>query len=232
MRRWGCESALFASWFEKPARFLEIGRIPRTHPLHVEGNAGAAIPEKDFPMMIFSKWIATSMAVAVMASPVFSAETVASGKVKSIDAGAKTFILTDSNDKDFTFSFGETLLVNREGKESKSDLKAGDAIYVCYDKGLIHRTAHYILVQEGEMKNCVLVRGNIKSFDASKKEMTFTNEEKKDVAYAMGDAKVRFNREDGKIENVTIGEPALLIVDNTDDKRVLRCVMVDRAKTN
>lgn len=183
-------------------------------------------------MMFFSKWIATSMAVALMASPVFSAETVASGKVKSIDAGAKTFVLTDANDKDYSFAFGETLLVNREGKESKSDLKAGDAIYICYDKGLINRTAHYILVQEGEMKNSVLVRGTIKSFDASKKEITFTNEEKKDVTYPMGDAKVRFNREDAKIENVTIGEPALLIVDNADEKRVLRCVMVDRAKTN
>jgi Cu/Ag efflux protein CusF len=211
---------------------LEIGRNPWTHRVHFESDAGTAIPEKDFFMMVFSKWIATSMAVALMASPVLSAETVASGKVKSIDASAKTFILSDGNDKEFTFSFGDTLLVNREGKESKSDLKAGDPIYICYDKGLIYRTAHYILVQEGEMKNSVLVRGNIKSFDASKKEITFTNEEKKDVTYSMGEAKVRFNREEAKIENITIGEPALLIVDMANEKSVLRCVMVDRAKTN
>ena len=89
-------------------------------------------------------------------------------------------------------------VVNRAGKESKSDLKAGDAINVCYDKGFFTWTANYILVQEGTSKDCELIHGNVKGYDAAKKELTFTNEVKKDSTYTMGKAMVRFNMEDAE----------------------------------
>jgi Cu/Ag efflux protein CusF len=180
-------------------------------------------------MMCLIKWISATTLVALMANTA-AADTVASGKIKSINPDNKTFVLTDSADKDHTFKLGDKLVVNREGKESKSDLKAGDAVNVCYDKGVFTWTAHYILVQEGTSKNSQLIRGNVKGYDGDKKELTFTNELKKDSTYLMGKAIVRFNMEDSKIENVKIGDHALLIVDTVAGKSTLQSVMVDRAK--
>jgi len=166
----------------------------------------------------------------LLANIAAAADKVAAGKVKSIDADKKAFVLTDSTAKDFTFKLGDHVVVNRAGKESKSDLKAGDAINVCYDKGTLAWTAHYILVQEGAALNNELIRGTVKSYDADKKELTFTSDVKKDSTYSMGKAMVRVNMEDTKIENVKIGDHALIIVDTAATKSTLRSVMVDRAK--
>jgi Cu/Ag efflux protein CusF len=181
-------------------------------------------------MKCLSKWICAPLAIVLLAGIVAAADTVARGKVKSINADNKTFVLTDSADKDLTFKLGDNLVVNRAGKESRSDLKAGDAINVCYDKGDLTWTAHYILVQEGKSKNCELIRGNVKSYDADTRELTFTNESAKSSTYSVGKARVRVNMEDSKIENVKIGDHALLIVDTVEAKSTLRSVMVDRAK--
>ena len=180
--------------------------------------------------MCLKNWLSATLAIALMASTAAAADTVASGKIKSINADNKTFVLTDSADKDFTFKLGDNLVVNREGKESNSGLKSGDAIYICYDKGVLTWTAHYILVQEGTFKNSELIRSNVKGYDADTKELTFTNEGKKDSTYSMGKAMVRLNMENTKIENVKIGDQALLIVNTVDGKSTLRSVMVDRAK--
>jgi Cu/Ag efflux protein CusF len=180
--------------------------------------------------MCLTKWLSATLAIALMASTVAAADTVASGKVKSINADNKTFVLTDSADKDHTFKLGDNLVVNRSGKESKSDLKSGDAIAVCYDKGILTWTAHYILVQEGAAKNSELIHGNVKGYDAGKKALTFTNEINKDSTYSVGKAMVRLNMEDTKIENIKIGDHALLIVNTVEGKSILQSVMVNRAK--
>jgi hypothetical protein len=171
-----------------------------------------------------------SLAIVLSAGFVTAADTTVGGKVKSINAESKTFVLTDASDKDHTFKFDDDLVVNRDGKESKSDLKAGDAIFVCYDKGLTTWTAHYILVQEGKCKKCELVQGNVKSYDADKKELKFTNLSGDTSTYPMGTAPVRLNMEDSKIASVKIGDHALIILDMADAKPILRCVMVQRAK--
>jgi hypothetical protein len=182
-------------------------------------------------MKCLTKWLSATLAIALMASTAAAADTVASGKVKSIDADGKTFVLTDNAKKDFTFKLGDNLVVNREGNETKTGLKSGDWIDVCYDKGVLTWTAHYILVREGTSKHCDLIRGNIKSYDADKQELTFTNEIKKDSTYSMGKAMVRVNMEDAKIASVKIGDHALLIVDTIKGSSpTLRSVMVDRAK--
>lgn len=181
-------------------------------------------------MMSLTKWLGATTAMVLWVGNAAAADTVAVGKVKSINADNKTFILTDATDKEHTFKFGDALVINRAGKESKSDLKSGDAINVCYDKGVFTWTAHYILVQEGKSKNSELVRGNVKGYDAGKKELTFTNEVKTDATYAMGEATVRFNMENAKIEGVKIGDHALLIVDMVEGTPTLRSVMVDRAR--
>jgi Cu/Ag efflux protein CusF len=181
-------------------------------------------------MMCVRKWISATLAIALLASTASAADTVAHGKVKVISPENKTFVLTDSAAKDVVITFGDNLVVNRAGKESKGDLKAGDTISICYDKGDFVSKAHYILVQEGTSKNSALIRGSVKSYDSDKKELTFTNEVKKDSTYAMGEARVRVNMEDATIENVKIGDNVLLIVNTVEGKATLQSVMVDRAR--
>ena len=180
-------------------------------------------------MMCHTKWLCATLVIALTASTAAAADTVASGKIKSINADNKSFVLTDSAGKDFTFKIGDNLVVNRGGKENKSDLKAGDSIYVSYDKGLLTWTADYILVQEGASKNWELIRGTIKGFDPAKQVLTFTNEEKRDSTYALGKATVRLNMQDSTMSNVRIGDRALLIVEGAGANATLRSVMVDRA---
>ena len=181
-------------------------------------------------MMSFTKQLGAAFAIAVVVSgSAVAADTIAVGKVKSIDAEAKSFVMTDSADKEFTFKFGDHFVVNRAGKEGKGDLKVGDAINVSYDKGIVNRTASYVLVQDGDNKNCELIRGAVKGYDADRKELTFTHESKKDATYPMGDAVVRLNREEVKIESVKIGDNALLIVQSIDGKATLKSLMAERA---
>ena len=85
-------------------------------------------------------------------------------------------------------------------------------------------------MREGASKDCELIRGNVKGYDAEKKELTFTNENKKDLSYSVGKAMLRVNMEEAKVESIKIGDHALIIVDTVDAKSTLRSVMVDRAK--
>jgi Cu/Ag efflux protein CusF len=182
-------------------------------------------------MMCLTKWLSATFAIVLLAGTVAAAEnSVARGKVKSFDPDKMTFVLTDSSDKDITFKFDDHFVVNRDGKEGKSDLKAGDPINVCYAKARGDWNAHYVLVQEGKGKNCELIQGNVKGYDADKKELTFTNESDKTSTYTMGDAKVRLNMEATKIDNVKNGDRALLIVDTVDGKPMLSSLMIERAK--
>lgn len=182
-------------------------------------------------MKYLTKWIFATLAAALMVGGAAAADTIASGKVKSIDADAKTFVLTDSENKDHSFRIGDKLVVNRAGEESKGGLKAGDAINVCYEDRNTPWVSHYILVQEGDSKGCELVRGKVKGYDAEKKELTFTSDAKVSTTYPMGEAKVSFNRADAKIENVKIGDAALLIVHTADGKSTLKNIMVDREQS-
>lgn len=179
--------------------------------------------------MCFTKWLGATLAIALMAGTV-TADTVTSGHVKSVNADNKTFVVTDATAKDQTFKFGDNLVVNRAGKESKSDLQVGDLINICYDKGAFTWTAHYILVREGAYKTSELFRGNVKGYDASKHELTLTDELKKDSRFPIGKALVRFNMQDGTIDSVKIGDHALVIVDMIESTPTLRSVMIDRVK--
>lgn len=179
-------------------------------------------------MKSFSKLSCAVAAFALLAGVVAAADTVSFGKVKSVNADNKSFVMTDAADKDFTFKVGDALIINRGGKESKSDLKAGDPISVCYDSGVFSWTAHYILVQDGAAKNSKLVRGNVKSYDADTKQLAVTVDNAKTMMYPIGNAAVRLNMKDSKIDDVRIGDHALLIVDMAGDKSTLRSVMVDR----
>jgi hypothetical protein len=176
------------------------------------------------------KWLGAALAIMLSGNVVSAAEAISAGTIKSVNSENKTFVLTDSADKDSTFAIGEKMVVNRAGKESKSDLKVGDVINVSYAKGILHWTADYVLVQEGATQKSELIRGTIKSYDAATKELSFCNEAKKDTTYGMGSATVRLNMADMKIDNVKIGDHALLIVNVVDGASTLKCLMVDRTE--
>ncbi len=180
--------------------------------------------------MSHMKWLSATLVVVLMASTATAADTVAGGTVKSINADNKTFVLTDSANKDFTFKLGQNVVINRAGKESSADLKAGDSIYVAYDKGILTWTANYILVQEGASAHWELICGTVKGSDLAKKEFTLTNEDKRDSTYSTDNAAVRINMENSRFDNVRIGDHAVLVVDKGGARPVVRSVMIERAK--
>ena len=180
-------------------------------------------------MKSLTKWIFAAVAATLLAGGAAAADTIAAGKVKSIDADKKTFVLTDSENKDHMFKIGDKLVVNRAGEVSKGGMKAGDAVNVCYDDRNTPWVSHYVLVQEGDAKGCELIRGKVTGYDAEKKELAFTSDAKVSATYPMGEAKVSFHGEESKIEGVKIGDAALLIVHTADGKSSLKSIMVDRA---
>jgi ribosomal 50S subunit-recycling heat shock protein len=179
------------------------------------------------------KWVSAMVASVLLAGTVTAAETVSAGKVKTINADKKEFVMTDSAGKDWTFKLGNKVVINRGGKESQSDLKVGDPVNVMYDKGVLTWTARYILVQEGDAKNEELMYGAVKSYDAKKKQLAFTDEDGKERTFEVGEAKVRLcqkdgKTEDGKMDDAKIGDHALAIVEKAGNKVTLKSLMIER----
>jgi hypothetical protein len=179
-------------------------------------------------MKSISKWFVALSAGLLLSGAASAVDVVATGTVKSVDAEKKEFVLTDSEGKDWTIKFGKEVVVNRGGKESSSDLKADDAVNVCYDKGTLTWTAHYILVNEGTMKDCKLVHGKFKKYDATTKEFTNTEMGNKDKTYPMGSAKVRLNMKKSEIEDIKIGDTTLAIIKTTGETMSLNALMATR----
>jgi hypothetical protein len=172
----------------------------------------------------------------LLAGTAIGSEALATGTIKGINADKGEFVLTDSAGKDVTFKLGDKVVVNRGGKETKSELKADDVVNVSYDKGLATNTAKYILVQEGDSKNWELAQGSFKSYDADKKEIVCTDAQDKDCIYAMGDAKVRMCKKEAKeakeakVEDIKIGDRVLVILQTEGEKKTLQALMFERAK--
>ena len=181
-------------------------------------------------MKSFSTWGSALAVLFLLAGTAMGSEALATGKIKGINANKSDFVLTDSAGKDVTLKLGDTVVVNRGGTEGKSDLKAGDAVNVSYDKGLLTSTAKYILVQEGDSKNWDLAQGSFKSYDAAKKEILCTDAQGKDCTYAMGHAKVRMNKKEAKVEDIKIGDRVLMILQTAGEKKTLQALMFERKK--
>jgi len=179
-------------------------------------------------MKVFTGCFSAMAAFVLLAGPTAASDAVAAGKVKTVNAEKKEFVLTDREGKDWTFKIGDPVVINRGGKESQSDLKAGDPVNVCYDKGLLTWTASYILVQEGDTKDCFLMQGTVKNYDVDNKRVTFTDHQDKDWAFPVGKAKVRLNKQDGKLENLKIGDNVLAILEKVGEDTNVKCMMIDR----
>jgi Cu/Ag efflux protein CusF len=179
-------------------------------------------------MKSLSKWVSALTAIVLLAGSAVAGDAVASGKIKAINSTKKEFVVTDAAGKNHTFKLDTKVVINRGGKESQSDLNAGDMVNVLYDKGLLTWTAEYILVQEGDTKTCALMCGTIKSYDVEKKQVAFTDEHAKDFTFDLGETKVRLNKENSTVEKLKIGDHALAIVDKVADKVTLKALMVHR----
>jgi ribosomal 50S subunit-recycling heat shock protein len=179
-------------------------------------------------MKSFTKWFSGPVAIVLLASTVAASDTLIAGKIKSVNAEKKEFVLTDTVNKDHTFELGKAVVINRDGKESSSDLKANDVVSLSYDKGTLAWTAHYILVHDGDAKNCQLRDGTIKNYDAAQKTFVCTDDDGKDGTYVMNGAKVRLNMQPSKGQDLKIGDTILFVVEVIGDKTTLKDLMVTR----
>jgi hypothetical protein len=83
-----------------------------------------------------------------LAMPALAAE--AAGKIKSVDADKNQFVMTDANQKSWTFNHNKDGKVLINDKESKlADLQSGDDVTVTYEK-------------DGAKLNCSMVRATRK----------------------------------------------------------------------
>jgi hypothetical protein len=179
-------------------------------------------------MKSFTKWFSGPVALVLLASAAAANDALIAGKIKSVNAEKKAFVLTDGANKDHTFELGAAVLISRDGKESSSDLKVNDQVSVSYDKGTLTWTAHYILVQNGESKNLQLREGSIKNYDAAQKSFVCTDADGKDGTYVMNGAKVRLNMQPSKGEDLKIGDTILFVVEVIGDQTTLKDLMVTR----
>jgi Cu/Ag efflux protein CusF len=168
--------------------------------------------------------------LAVWTNSALAADAVARGKIKSIEANKKEFVLTDPNGKDWTFDLGDHFTISRGEKEGKfADLKADDDVSVAYDKGITKFTASYILVHEGANKNAELGRGSVKTFDADKKQLVLTDPNGKDWTFHVAnDAKVRLNDKDSKVSDLKLGDKVTVVFDKKGDELTARDLCADR----
>jgi hypothetical protein len=87
-------------------------------------------------MVRLSKWLLAVLAIAILlgfSTAVLAAET--KGKIKSVSADKKEFVMTDENAKDWTFQLdtgGKVQLNNQDRK--LDDLKVGDEVRITYEK--------------------------------------------------------------------------------------------------
>lgn len=181
-------------------------------------------------MTSFMKFVGSVAAIVLLAGVVSADEQVFAGKIKSVDAVKKHFVATDADGKDHTFKIGDAMTVCRDGKESASDLRADEAVNICYDKGTLTWTAQFILVQDDASKNCYLVECTIKNYDADTKELVYTDAVGKDCTIPMGASKIRLNGNHAKIADVKTGDKVLAVVEKVGTKTALKDLMIQRSK--
>jgi hypothetical protein len=162
-----------------------------------------------------AKCLGALTAILLLAGPVLADDVCMTGKVKSVNADNKSMVMTVDG-KDHTLKLDDKTTINRGGKDTKGGLKAGDNVSICYDSGVVNDTARYVLVQEGDFKNCVVMRVTVKGYEDAAKKVTVTETaSKKDFTFNADDAKVRLNGQDSQMKNIKIGDPAVIVVDQS-----------------
>jgi Cu/Ag efflux protein CusF len=181
-------------------------------------------------MRIFSKWVGALAAIVLLAGTAGAAEAIAVGKIKSVNANKKEFVLTGEGDKNNTFTLGENVVINHPDKEGKfADLKEGDRVSILYDKGVLTWMAEYILVHEGDNKKAELARGGVKTWNPKKEQLTLTGFDGKDYTFEVGMAtKVQLAGKAIKMDDLKLGDKATVIFERDGDKMTIKQVIAER----
>jgi Cu/Ag efflux protein CusF len=167
-------------------------------------------------MIRLPKWLPVVLCFALLVgltTRAYGAEATARGKIKSIEAEKKQFVLTDLNGKDWTFTLAENPIIRSAEKEGKfTDLKPGDDVSIVYDKGLTQFTAQYILSHQGDTKGLEVGFGSLKTFDADKKQLVLTDPNGKDWTFKMADdAKIRLADKEAKPNDLKLGDKMTVV---------------------
>jgi len=167
-------------------------------------------------MIRLPKWLPVVLCFAFLVgltARACGAEATARGKVKSIEAEKKQFVLTDLNGKDWTFTVADNTIFRSAEKEAKfNDLKPGDDVSIVYDKGITQFTAQYILNHQGDTKGLEVGYGALKHYDADKKQLVLTDPNGKDWTFQMSDdAKIRLSDKEAKPADLKLGDRATVV---------------------
>jgi hypothetical protein len=93
--------------------------------------------QEETPMIRLPKWFVMVLALVMMVGltgTLLAADTT-KGTIKSVNADKKEFVLTDTNQKDWTFTMDAAGKIKLADKEVKLDeLKKGDQVEIKYEK--------------------------------------------------------------------------------------------------
>jgi len=184
-------------------------------------------------MIRLPKWLPVVLCFAFLVgltARACGAEATARGKIKSIEAEKKQFVLTDLNNKDWTFTVADTATIRSADKDAKfNDLKQGDDVSIVYDKGITQFTANYILNHQGDTKGLEVGYGSLKHYDADKKQLVLTDPNGKDWTFQMADdAKVRLSDKDAKPADLKLGDRLTVVYEKKGNDLAVQDVHANR----
>jgi Cu/Ag efflux protein CusF len=181
-------------------------------------------------MRIFSKWVGALAAIVLLAGTAGASDAIAMGKIKSVNADKKQFVLTVDGDKDHTFALGENVVINHPDKEGKfADLKEGEKVSVLFDKGVVTWTAEYVLVNEGDFAKAGLARGGVKTWNPKKEQLSLTGFDGKTYTFEVGMAtKVQLAGKASKMDDLKLGDKATVIYERDGDKMTIKQLIAER----
>jgi Cu/Ag efflux protein CusF len=184
-------------------------------------------------MIRLPKWLPVVLCFALLVgltARAYGAEATARGKIKTIEAEKKQFVLTDLNGKDWTFTLADNAVVRSADKDTKfTDLKAGDEVSIVYDKGITQFTAQYILDHKGDNKGLEVGFGSLKLFDADKKQLVLTDPNGKDWTFQMADgAKIRLADKEAKPADLKLGDKMTVVFEKKGNELTIQDVHANR----
>jgi len=184
-------------------------------------------------MFRLPKWLPVVLGFALLVgltAQASGAEATARGKIKSLEAEKKQFVLTDLNNKDWTFALADNAVIRTADKEAKfNDLKPGDDVSIVYDKGLTQFTANYILNHQGETKGLEVGYGSLKTFDADKKQLVLTDPNGKDWTFMVSDdARIRLSDKEAKPTDLKLGDKMTIVYAKEGNDLKVQDVLANR----
>jgi ribosomal 50S subunit-recycling heat shock protein len=130
----------------------------------------------------------------------------AQGRIESISADKKEFVVKDAKGKEHTFNLGRDAKVRLDGKESQfADLKTGDQVVIAYEKEADQMMARHIRsTRRGATRTAL---GEIKSISAAKNQLTLKDLGGKEHTFNLArDAKVQLGEKEGKLADLKAGD--------------------------